>query len=152
MKRTERDDYILERIQKNIKKEEKANLLGKLKSPLPSLNQNEINELMKSIEEYVIKQYSKYKDNSFILISAYMPDLYDIHDVFKDCSTYLHWAGNYDRLMRIYNNDIQKEFANNWLKKEVTSFLNYITNIWNSNHKTFIMYVIEFGIKIEKKE
>lgn len=148
MKRTERDDSILERIQKNIKKEEDENQLDKLKIPLPWLKQEEVDSLMESIEEYTVEQFSKYKITTFFSFTAWQPKINYISDIFLKCSPYLKWIGNYDRLMTIYCTDTQKQFANDWMKREIRSFLGAITTIWNCNHKAFIMSINDDALSL----
>lgn len=141
-----RDDYMLEKInERNNTFNEQTN---HLKIPLMSLTNEEMSDLINSIEKYVIDHIDK---NSNILI--HVLHLYPYVDpIFIKCTKFYSWVVNYCKLIdEVSNSKTQYNFSRIWLICETKKFLKLITDEWNKTHNRFIMSFYDYSIRITLK-
>ncbi len=150
MKRTERDEQLLNNIQKNIKENEREreNEVKKYEISLIISNE-EIEQILNNIEQDVINYFTKeQKSNCETHIVCFGSEINPIFNI----ETFIHWFKKYNAVIKILSKKEEKEIACNYKYKEIMNLLQRISKLWNETHNTFSMKVFKFGIQINKKE
>lgn len=160
-KRTERDELILNSIQKLIKEEEEKSKTDVLKVPMPALSFVEMESVIQGIEEEWIASCVKYPGTNWRTFSAWAEVGNDIANwscvakVFKDIPWYVQWMREYRELMTKDSSKAYQRVASDWFKKEISKFLNGIVRAWNQSHSIFTMSWDEkapYMVRIDKHE
>lgn len=141
MKRTERDEFIDDRIEKNIKLAETQSNVSQLKVPMPSFSSALMDTIIRDIEELVIDTFSKNSEHDILSLRVCDSTAQVVEGkIFGKILPFVTWLRACTTLAEQNSADEgYQRFAYEWRKQEIVAFLKRIAEVWNDSHAMYIM-------------